>query len=259
MPQKARADLIATWLAEEAAPFAGWDFGYLDGRMIDARLPWDYLALAADRLDHAAAVLDLDTGGGEKLLALADHWPATVAATESYPPNAALARARLIPRGATLVEMALSDDARLPFADGAFDLVLNRHASFPAAEVARVLRPGGVFLTQQVHGRSLEDLQARFGASPPWPHATPAYYAPKLTAAGLQIILRQENWGKMRFKDVGALVYFLKAVPWEVPGFSVARHVDVLLSLQAELEQAGELVFDEGRYLLEARKVRGTG
>jgi SAM-dependent methyltransferase len=258
MTRKTRADLIAIWQAEETEPFAGWDFSHLDGRMIDAPLPWDYGTLAADRLDHATTVLDLDTGGGERLLALSDHWPATVVATEGYPPNVALARSRLTAAGATLVDLEMSDDVRLPFADASFDLVLNRHGAFPADEVARVLRPGGIFLTQQVHGRSLWDLHARFGVSPPWPHITADYYVPKLTAAGLQITLRQENWGKVRFMDVGALVYFLKAVPWEVPGFAVARHLDVLLSLQDELEQTGELTFNEGRYLLEARKVRSA-
>jgi len=254
MPQKARTDLLAAWQAEEAAPFSGWDFSYLTGRMLEDPLPWDYMSLAADRLDHSTAALDLDTGGGERLLALADHWPDKVVATEGYPPNAALARARLSPHGAMLVEVDVPEDAALPFADGEFDLVLNRHASFPSAEVARILRPGGIFLTQQVHGRSLEDLQARFGASPQWPFATPDYFAPKLIAAGLEIVARQEYTGRLRFIDVDALVYFLKAIPWEVPGFSVARHADVLLALQDELEQTGELVFTAAHYLLEARK-----
>jgi hypothetical protein len=41
------------------------------------------------------------------------------------------------------------DRARLLFRDGAFDLVANRHEAFVATEVARVLSPGGTFVTQQ--------------------------------------------------------------------------------------------------------------
>jgi len=36
---------------------------------------------------------------------------------------------------------------RLPFRDGAFALVIDRHEAFNAREVARVLAPDGVFIT----------------------------------------------------------------------------------------------------------------
>ena len=36
----------------------------------------------------------------------------------------------------------------MPWGDGEFDLVMNRHESYDLAEVARVLSPGGLFLTQ---------------------------------------------------------------------------------------------------------------
>ena len=37
--------------------------------------------------------------------------------------------------GVQAVGWAASDDARMPFGDGEFDLVLNRHAAFNAREV----------------------------------------------------------------------------------------------------------------------------
>src|SRR5262249_10131478 len=127
-------------------------------------------------------------------------------------------------------------------------------AAFNATEVARVLAPGGTFLTQQVHGRSLADLQAVFGAAPQWPDATPARYVPRLYAAGLALLDIREGSGAPALTDVGALVYYLKAVPWTVPGFGVATHLAPLLRLQAQLERTGALAFTARRYLLEARK-----
>ena len=47
----------------------------------------------------AQSVLDLGTGGGERLLELREDWPARVAATEGYAPNLALATERLAPYG----------------------------------------------------------------------------------------------------------------------------------------------------------------
>ena len=118
----------------------------------------------------------------------------------------------------------------------------------------RVLAPGGVFFTQQVHGRSGEDLQARFGAVPEWPYATMEYFAGKLTAAGLDLAESKEWSGKMVFADVGAIVYYLKATPWIVPDFSVATHLDALLGLQEEVEAGKQLAFGRRLHILKARK-----
>jgi SAM-dependent methyltransferase len=246
--------LIEAWRAEEAQPFAGWDFSYLEGRMLEEQAPWSYSTRAAALLDGATAVVDLDTGGGERFLALRGHWPAKVVATESYPPNLALATERLSPHGALVVDVALTEDNPMPFGDGEFDLVLNRHAAFNAAEVARILTPDGTFLTQQVHGLWLMDLMAIFGTKPQWPDATPGRYIPRLQGAGMSIVDAQEWSGHITFADVGAIVYYLKAVPWLVPGFSVDTHLDALLKLQQMADDGQPLAFFAAKYLIEAKR-----
>ncbi len=94
----------------------------------------------------------------------------------------------------------------------------------------------------------------RFGALPQWPYATAAYFGGKLTAAGLQVTEMEEWAGKTVFADVGAIVYYLTAVPWLVPGFSVATHLDALLALQEQVARGEELAFSTRLYLLAARK-----
>ncbi|MBI3960311.1 MAG: methyltransferase domain-containing protein [Chloroflexi bacterium] len=249
-----RDELLKIWQAEERQPFVGWDFSYLAGRMVEDPLPWDYVQQAGELMDGASSVLDMDTGGGERLLELRPHWPTRVVATEEYPPNLALATDRLAPLGVEVRDVRITDDDPLPFADGEFELVLNRHAAFNVAEVARILAPGGSFLTQQVHGLWTWDLMAYFGAQPQWPNATPEQYAPRLKNAGLEIVQVQEWRGKLRFTDVGAIVYYLKAVPWEVPDFSVATHQAGLFALQERLEQTGDLSFFASYYTIEAHK-----
>ncbi|MCB0048432.1 MAG: hypothetical protein KDE24_02665, partial [Caldilinea sp.] len=69
-----------------------------------------------------------------------------------------------------------------------------------------------------------------------WPDAAPEKYVPRLRAAGLAIVDVQDWQGSLRFLDVGALVYYLKAVPWLVPGFSVATQRDTLFALQDRLD-----------------------
>lgn len=70
-------------------------------------------------------------------------------ATEGWPANVAKATALLRPRGIAVV--ASPEDAPLPFADAAFDLVASRHPVRPLwGEIARVLRPGGTYFAQHV-------------------------------------------------------------------------------------------------------------
>lgn len=243
-----RQQLIESWYREEQQPFAGWDFSYLQNRMLVDELPWSYVALAAELMRRSSAVLDMG------MLELRAHWPPKVAVTEDYPPNLKLATERLAPLGVRVKEVPLTYDGPMPFADGEFDLVLNRHSGFNPGEVARILPPGGTFLTQQVHGLWAHDLLAAFDAQPEWPEATPSRYVPALQAAGLEILQAKDWSGELAFTDVGAIVYYLKAIPWLVPGFKVETHLAYLQGLQDRLESGAALVFEAKQYLIEARK-----
>jgi hypothetical protein len=141
----------------------------------------------------------------------------------------------------------------LPFPDECFDLVLDRHSAFNAAEVARVLTLSGTFLTQQVDGRQT-DLQAAFDAEPPFSYFTLDFALALLRSVPLQVELAQDWTGEMRFADVGALVYYLKAIPWLVPNFSVETHLPYLEDLHQRLEAEGALIFHQTRMLLRATK-----
>lgn len=254
MNQSHQHGMLAQWKREEQQTFSGWDFSYLHGRMAEEQPPWSYTNRVIELMRRSSAVLDLGTGGGERLLELREYWPRNVVATEDYPPNVKLATERLMPFGAQVVEADVTDDGLLPLADGAFDLVINRHSAFNAREIARVLAPGGTFFTQQVHGLWGEDLHAAFGAVPQWPNATPAQYIPRLETAGMKAVHVEEWTGTFTFADVGALVYYLKAMPWVVPDFSVDRYADNLMRLHAQLERGEKLAFTDRKYIIEARK-----
>jgi SAM-dependent methyltransferase len=245
---------IAIWKQEEEKPFSGWDFSYLDGRWKVEQPPWDYFSRAAELMQQSSSAIDMGTGGGEELLRLKKYWPQKITATESYLPNLKLAIERLRPFGVKVVDVPINEDNLMPFTDNKFELVLNRHSGFNPSEVARILAPGGIFLTQQVHGLSFYELMSCFQAKSQYPEATLENYLPKLKTAGLKIVNTQEWSGKISFTDVGAMVYYLKAIPWVVPGFSVETHSKYLLSLQECLENGEALTFTTRQYLIEARK-----
>jgi SAM-dependent methyltransferase len=150
-------------LAEGAAvDVAGWDFSWFEGRASEERPPWGYARMLGERMSALAgmpnaAALDLQTGGGE-VLATVPAAPATLVATESWLPNIEVARRNLARLGAQVVPVG-DELADLPFEDATFDLVVSRHpVAVPWNEVARVLKPGGTYFSQEVADRSVREL-----------------------------------------------------------------------------------------------------
>jgi SAM-dependent methyltransferase len=235
-----------------AAPFQGWDFSWLRGRSDQAEPSWSYDDRARRLVAAAKALLDVCTGGGELLAGFAPL-PEHSVATESWPPNIPIARRRLAPLG---VEVRVPDGDELPARDGEFDLVLNRHGAAPHPEIARVLRHGGTYLVQGVGADNLADLNRALGA-PRGDYAqtsTLAATTEELRAAGLEVVDGHEETPEHVIHDIGALVYFLKAVSWQVPGFDVDRYDAALRQLDATMRAEGGVVFHDHRFFVEARK-----
>jgi SAM-dependent methyltransferase len=236
----------------DAAPIAGWDFSWLEGRATEDRPSWRYSEIVSQRATLAKTMLDLQTGGGEMLDGL-PRLPPLLVATEEHPPNVILAARRLSPRGVYVV--ATRDD-RLPFSNNIFDLVTSRH---PVTtwwdEIARVLRPGGTYLSQQVGPDSVRELsEYMMGPLPSGSMRDPLLARSAAQAAGLMVQgLRQERL-RMVFNDVGAVVYFLRLVIWIVPGFTVGRYHARLKSLHNRIERDGPFEAHASRFLIDARK-----
>jgi SAM-dependent methyltransferase len=122
-------------------------------------------------------------------------------------------------------------------------------------EIARVLRPGGTYLSQQVGPASVHELSEHFlGPFAPSSKRDPERAGAAAEAAGLVVTdLRQERL-RTEFLDVGAVVYFLRLVVWTVPGFTVDRYRDRLRALHDGIERDGPFVTHASRFLIEATK-----
>lgn len=244
MPAPDREKLLASWREEEGVQPQGWDFTGLEGRMGQDEVPWDLDAVCRGLLPGARHVLDMGTGGGEWLSTFADLLPPDTTATEGWGPNLPIATATLAPLGVQVVEFVQPDDVvaavPMPFGDDRFDLVLNRHESFHPVEVARVLRPGGHFVTQQVGGDDLADFHHLCGHQHPAPQVRPTLFREGLIAAGLEVVDEAELRGHYSFVDVAALVRYLRLVPWDAPAdFTVERYAEQLLELHRRGPELG--------------------
>jgi SAM-dependent methyltransferase len=228
----------------------GWEFSWPDGRAEGSEPSWSYPDQARGLLRRAGSALDLDTGGGEMLAELAPLPPCTVA-VESWMPNVPVARDRLGPFG-------VSVRTELPGGEEEFDVVLSRHGRLPAQDVARLLRPGGTLLSQQVGSDDLTELNAALGAPPPHPvRWTAEVAAAALEAAGLQVVDVREEHPLLTFRDVGAIVYQLRAVPWQVRDFDPERYDGALRRLDAVIRAQGHFTVPAHRFLVRAQRPAG--
>jgi len=237
----------------QKASFSGWDFSWLNGRLIQEEPPWDYVGLVKEQIQKAQSLLDLGTGGGEILASLVPLPPETHA-TESYPPNQNTARDRLKPLGVE-VHNTCEDDP-LPFDDDNFDLVISRHESFEPSQVHRVLKPGGVFITQQVGGLDNLELNQVLQNEPSFLFIKWGLAAALtgLYEENFEIELAEKAVLSSTFCDIGAVVYYLKAIPWQVEGFDPTTHTDSLMKIHNIIEGQGKFVATAHRFIIIAKK-----
>lgn len=238
----------------DRAPITGWDFSWLAGRAVEDRPTWRYFDLVADRVTHVDSLLELQVGSGAMIGALPTV-PALTVGTEGYPPNVPGAARTLRSRDAHLVH---ADDERggLPFRDAVVELVVSRHPiTTPWAEIARVLRPGGVYLSQQVGPDSLRDLsEFLMGPQPLGSARDPDVLRRSAEAAGLVVTDLRHERPRTVFFDIGAVVYFLRLVVWIVPGFTVDVYRDRLHALHDQIERDGAYRTSASRILIEVTR-----
>ena len=249
-----KQELKEIWKNEEKAAYIhGWDFSHIDGRCKEEALPWDYKKVIERYINQEMEILDYDTGGGEFLLSLKHPYDKT-SATEGYPPNARLCGETLLPLGIDF--KMCSNPSRIPFEDESFDLIINRHGDFNAKELYRLLKKGGMFITQQVGEDNDRDLVKMV-----LPNAQKPFWGLNLKAvkkdfedAGFQIIEEGETFKPIRFYDVGAFVWFARIIEWEFKNFSVEGCFEALLEMQKEIDDKGFVEGTVHRYMMVAKK-----
>jgi SAM-dependent methyltransferase len=238
----------------ELAPIEGWDFSWLDGRAIEERPSWRYFDRVVERAASVAALLEVQAGTGRMIGSLPSLSELAVA-TEGFPPSVAVAAPRLRERGVHLV-VTSQTRAQLPFSDQSFALVLSRHPIEPWwGEIARVLKPGGSYFAQHVGPDSLRSLsEFLMGPLPSESKRHPDVERQAAEDAGLVVETLAVERPRTAFSDVGAVVYFLRLVPWIVPDFSVTKYRKPLFDLHQVIERDGTFETTASRTLINATK-----
>lgn len=219
--------------------------------------PWDYADTARAYLAPDSHVLDIGTGGGERFLALADSFRSGVG-IDASPEMIATAQENLPPALASKISFAVMPAQRLTFPSASFDVVLNRHAPVEATEVARVLRSGGLSITQQVGAGNTANICAVFGCTPGGtytsdPTQTPEALRAAFIDASCRIVAEAEYDVRAWFLDVESLLFWLQAVPLP-EGFAIERHWRQVDTIVGVYTTGRGIETNEHRTLLIVRK-----
>jgi hypothetical protein len=222
---------------------AYWGAGLLPGRFRADDPSWSYHEMARGILSEAEAALDMGTGEGGVLASLAPL-PELTVAYEEWWPTVPAARSRLSHLGVHLVIALGSNDNAplpntadrpgLPFRAGAFDVVLNRHEAFDPFEVRRIVKTHGRFLTQQVGSDEAASVRTLLGLPVDNREWTAATAVSQLEAAGWVIEERREERLRITFADIGALIGYVRSIPWAFEDLDWASVKPRLLQLHAQ-------------------------
>ena len=149
------------------------------------------------------------------------------------------------------------------YPDGCFDSVISQCAFFVSGnqyaalrEAFRLLKPGGLFITQQVGDENDRDLVRMVlpDAEMPFPGRHLSVQQKAFEEAGFTVLTADEAFRPIRFFDVGAFVWFARIIEWEFPGFSVDRCFERLLHMQEIIDGGGVIEGTAHRYLIAAQK-----
>lgn len=254
------SDKFERLIAEaQSQKFSGWDFSWLRDRLVRETPPWDYKQEVTKEFPKITSLLDLGTGGGEFLSSLG-QLPGRTCATEGYPSNVPIARDRLKPLHVDVIRTFAEDNTKrpqvgaLPFRTESLDMIIDRHESFVASEVYRVLKRGGIFLTQQVGSADYPELNEFLGAPKTEAVWDLQVARQQISEAGLVVTAGREARLESLFRDVGAVVFFLLAVPWQLEGFTVDRYLDKLKELHKLIVRTGSFEVTARRFYLSSMK-----
>ena len=138
----------------------GWDFSSL--QVTHEGIEWNFYEEVMKKSRKTDVLLDIGAGGGESLLPIVfsllftvgiDISSSMVETAKNNVAEANLANVRFF-------QMSSND---IQFPDDFFDVISCRHAPFNSSEIARVLRDGGIFLTQQVSEADKLNIKEAFG------------------------------------------------------------------------------------------------
>lgn len=246
---------MATIMARYRKPgkVRGWDFSQIKFSSEGPRI--NYCKVVESYLDKSQKLLDIGTGGGEKFLKFALKVKEAIG-IDANPKMIETARENLRKSGLPNVKFKICDSEKLKFRDQEFDVVIDRQAPFNAKEVARVLKPGGVFITQQVSEGDKSNFKEIFQRGQSYgikPGTLKNRYLRELQKAGMEIIEEKTANTIEYYRSTDDVIFLLANTPI-IPDFDFEREHDKLKQIEERFTTEKGIKTNAERFLIVAKK-----
>jgi len=176
---------------------------------------WDMYEILESVTDKNSRILDLGTGGGEKLLKSFPKDVLEIVGTDYSKEMIKTAKKNLKLSGRSNVTFKVMNNLDLKFPKEYFDVVVARNTVTDPSEIYKVLKPGGYLLVRGVDKFDCHQLKMMFGRGQAVRDKTPIsiidYEA--ILNAGFRDVELVPIHVREYFKDIETLYKFLLKVP----------------------------------------------
>jgi SAM-dependent methyltransferase len=228
----------------------GWDFSKIEPNVED--VTWE-LTDEVKKFKGNKVLLDLGTGGGKKLLSLADDFKCLIGIDNSE----GMITTANKNRNKENVRFILCSFDKVPLPDNSFDVIMARHAPFSVKEVSRLLKQGGIFITQQVGEKDKINIKEIFGRGQNFGEQSGEAVENSLNefkSNGYEIVKKERYDATEYYKDMGDILFLLENTPI-IPNFDRESDKENLLKFEQEFKSEKGVKTNSERFLLIVRKV----
>lgn len=139
-----------------------WDFDMFD-IVTEELTNWDLYKILENETDKDSVILDLGTGGGEKVLQFFPKNVKEIIATDYSEGMINTAKKNLEIDVRKNITFKVMDNLKLNFPKNYFDVVVARHTIIDPMQIHKILKKGGVLLVRGVDKYDCHELKRIFG------------------------------------------------------------------------------------------------
>lgn len=244
-------------LYDRVGSLIGWDFSKLNVKSEGEK--WDFYKIVVEKAQPNSILLDIGTGGGERVLKISADFLLVIGIDLSES-MLNTANKNLQKSQVANVRFFQMDAKKFDFPDSFFDIISCRHSTFFANEVARVLVDGGIFLTQQVGEADKLKIKQAFGRGRSFgieDGTAKKAYINYLEEAGFSDIQTFDYNAKEWYETPEDLIFLLRNTPI-IPDFGKhPRDFEILTKFIDDNKEDRGILTNSKRYMIIAEKGKG--
>jgi|SRR3989338_599677 len=229
----------------------GWDFSKLDKQVAVRNQKWDFAAVVKKYITKESILLDLGTGSGEKVIPFAKNCK-RVYGIDNSKSMIAKAKQNVKLKNA---KFKIGDNNNIPYQNKTFDIITSRHAPINFKEAYRVMKEGGLLITQQVGERDKQNIKEVFGRGQSYGKTHGKLisdYIKKAQDAGFNVLVK-DHYHSIEYYKFPDLIFLLENTPI-IPGFNLKKDTSFLRIIKKKFSYKLGIKTGSCRYLLIMKK-----